>query len=338
MKLTLDQIKMITKGAVGFTEEEEGVRFYRFTKEQEQLYKERSEDFYRKTFATAGVKFIFQTDSKKLFLKATLDGASSRKYFSFDVFANDKLVGYMDNFSEEKLPEDYAQVDLPDGEFSKEFELGEGTKTVKVYLPWSKALLLHEFSLDDGAILEPVNIDKKALVFGDSITQGYDALRSSSRYAAKITEAMGAEEINKAIGGEVFFPELASTDEDFKPNYITVAYGTNDWSKKERKKTQENMRAFYKTLSEKYPDAKIFAITPIWRKRYGETTQYGIFEDMISDIETAVADLENVILINGFDLVPKEPKYFGDLCLHPSDEGFDYYFENLAKEIGKHIN
>ena len=49
---------------------------------------------------------------------------------------------------------------------------------------------------------------------------------------ARLADALGAEEVNKAIGGECFFPELAATKEDFQPEYITVAYGTNDWSRK----------------------------------------------------------------------------------------------------------
>jgi hypothetical protein len=135
MKLTFGQIKQITKGAVRFSEDEKGVHLYRFTEKQEQLFKERNLDFYKKTFATAGVKFVFRTDSETLHIGAEMTAASSRKYFSFDVFADGKLVGYLDNFSEAKLEEDYSQMVFPDGEFSKTFDLGKGIKTVTVYLP-----------------------------------------------------------------------------------------------------------------------------------------------------------------------------------------------------------
>lgn len=337
MKLTFGQIKQITKGAVRFSEDEKGVHLYRFTEKQEQLFKERNLDFYKKTFATAGVKFVFRTDSETLHIGAEMTAASSRKYFSFDVFADGKLVGYLDNFSEAKLEEDYSQMVFPDGEFSKTFDLGKGIKTVTVYLPWSFGPVIKEVSVDDGAFVEPVKSEKKALVFGDSITQGYDALRPSRRYAARIAEFLGAEEINKAIGAEVFFPELAKSGEDFVPDYITVAYGTNDWSKKTREETRENCKTFYETLSKKYPTAKIFAITPIWRKRSTEITQYGCFEDVATDIADAVKELPNVTLIRGFEFVPQEPRCFGDLVLHPSNEGFDYYVEGLKKELEKHL-
>lgn len=337
MKLGFEQIKQITSGAVRFSEDKNGVYFYRFTKEQEQLYKERNQDFYRKTFATAGVKLIFKTNSKNLFLKATVDQASSRQYFSFDLFVDDKPVGYLDNFSNVELPTDYTEVKLQNGEFAKSFELGQGSKVIKLYFPWSKTVILNELSLDDGAFIEPVKMEKKALVFGDSITQGYDALRSSNRYATRITEAMGAEEINKAIGGEVFFPELAETDEDFYPDYVTVAYGTNDWSKTDREGFKIRCKKFYTALSKKYEKAKIFAITPIWRKDYQEYREYGLFEDMIQDIVEAVQGLENVTIIHGFDFVLHDSGLFADLRLHPNDAGFEHYFENLNKEIQKYI-
>ncbi len=52
MKLNLSQIKDITLGAVRIEEIDNRIHFYRFTKAQEELYKNRNANFYRKTFAT----------------------------------------------------------------------------------------------------------------------------------------------------------------------------------------------------------------------------------------------------------------------------------------------
>lgn len=333
IRLNLEQITKIAKGTVRIDEDNGAVKFYRFTKEQEELYKERSADFYKKTFASAGVKLLFKTDSKNLFLKVVMDKGSSRTYFSFDVFVNGKLLDNLDNFSGIDLPVDYTVTSLQLGEFSKNFELGEGEKTVCIYFPWSMQVKLTELSIDDGAFIEPISSEKKMLTFGDSITQGYDALRPSMRYAARVAECLGAEEISKAIGGEVFFPSLAETKESFAPDYITVAYGTNDWGKKTRKEFVEDCQAFYTALSKNYPSAQIFAITPIWRKDcYGER-EFGIFADIGKEIANAVDSLDNVTLISGFDFVPKDESYFADLRLHPNDKGFNFYFEKLSAKI-----
>lgn len=335
MKLNFEQITSVCLGTVRAAETDRGVRLYRFTEEQEELYRQRSEDFYKKSFATAGMKLLFETDSETLFLKVNVSaGGSSRRYFSFDVAVNGEMVGYLDNFSGKVLPKDYTQVELPLGEFSRNFALGSGKKRVCIYLPWSVIVELEELSIDDGACITPVKPSKKLIAFGDSITHGYDALRPSNRYAAKLAEALEAEEINKGIGGEVFFPALAKACDTFSPDYITVAYGTNDWSKTEEGDFKERCFAFYEALSRNYPDAKIFAITPIWRKDCQVETAFGSFGKVAEDIRTIVENFENITCICGYDFIPEDENYFGDLRLHPNDRGFEQYAHNLGRQIG----
>lgn len=333
MKLNIAQVREITKGAVRVTEERDGFHFYRFTKEQEELYNSVNKDFYKKTFSTAGIRLTLKTDSRTLFLKTITSKSSSRTYFSFDVFVDGKPVGYLDNFSNVELPEKYPKADLPMGVFEGTFSLGEGEKTVCIYFPWSVQAVIEEISIDDGAFIKPVKTEKKMLAFGDSITHGYDALRPSMRYAARLANALGAEEVNKAIGGECFFPELAAAKEDFQPEYITVAYGTNDWTNKSAEEFKTNCKAFYTALSGNYPEAKIYAFTPIWRKDLNVERVCGRFEDVEKYIRECVEGLNNVTVISGFDLVPKDEKYFADRSLHPNDEGFGYYFKNLYKKL-----
>ena len=64
-----------------------------------------------------------------------------------------------------------------------------------------------------------------------------------------------------------------------------------------------------------------------------EYREFGDFKNVEKDIIEAVADIENITVISGFDFVPKDEKYFGDLRLHPNDEGFDHYVENLYGKI-----
>ncbi len=337
MKLSFDQIKEITTGAVQAQEENAMLLLKRFTQEQEDLYKATNQDFYVNTFSTAGIKLLFRTDSKSLFLKFKTMSASSRQYFSVDVFVNDCPIGYIDNFSNTELAQDYTKQEFLLGEFSKKFELGDGEKTVRVHLPWSVKMLIEEVSVDDNSFIEGIKPKKKLLAYGDSITQGYDALRPSNRYVAKLADRLGAEEFNKAIGGERFFPELAELKDTFVPDYITVAYGTNDWSCIDKETFKCKCKAFYTNLSQNYPDSKIFAITPIWRKDMIEYREFGDFRKVEQYIRNAVMDIENITVISGFDFVPKDEKYFADLRLHPNDVGFECYETNLYDKIKKYI-
>ena len=153
MNLNFEQIKKITTGAVDSHIEDGMLHLRRFTPEQMELYRAGNESFYKKTFALSGMKLLFKTDSKNLFMKFKTQYSTTRKYFSMDIFVNGKLVDYIDNFSDVEIPQMYTTMDLPVGDFSKNIYLGEGEKTVCVYLPWSVKTLFEEISLDDNSFV-----------------------------------------------------------------------------------------------------------------------------------------------------------------------------------------
>ena len=335
MKLNIEQIRAISCGAARVEETDFGVSFFRFTKEQEEMYKERSGDFYMKSFSSSGVTLKFKSDSKNIFLKGRVSKGSSRTFYSIDVTVNGEPVGYIDNFSDIELPEIYAGVKLDIGDFEKNICLGDGEKEVCVYLPWGQKTEFSEISLDDSATVIPVKYGKKLVAFGDSITHGYDALRNYNKYITRFAEAMGCEEYNKAIGGEVFIPSLAALKEDFVPDVITVAYGTNDWSQKEASIYIRRCSEFYENLCANYPDTPIIAITPIWRLDSCDEKKMGAFENTEKFVREVCSKYKNVTVVSGLNLFPQDVKLFADGRLHPNDKGFECYFENLYKEINR---
>ncbi len=331
MILTTEQIRAITLGADHVAEENEGVTFHRFTAEQEAFYKERNVDFYKKAFAPASVQLRFRTDSRTVSLDVLTEAGSSRSYFSVDVFVNGEKRGTLNNFEDVTLPELYTNAEFPLGEFKKELDLGDGEKEVCVYLPWSVKLYLRALRLDDGATVQPVKPKKTLLAFGDSITQGYDALYPSNMYITRFSEYLDAELFNKAIGGEQFVPPLPLFKERFVPDYITVAYGTNDWNLCTRECFIENCAGFFGNLRASYPASKIVAITPIWRRDGAEDRAFGNFADLDRVIRDCAASCDGVTVITGYEFVPQDEKLFADLRLHPNDEGFAHYFESFVK-------
>lgn len=338
MKLDLEQIKNITVGAVRIAEDRDGYHFYRYTEEQDRFYFERDKEFprfYAKSLATSGMRMTFRTDGRSVSVKGNVSVGTSRGYYSLDVFVNGSAVGYADNFTGAEMPENFTLYQGELGEFQGRFDLGDGVKEVCIYLPWSVITVIGEIEIEGATFVEGVKRDKTLLAFGDSITQGYDALRPSCRYASILADRLGADEVNKAIGGEIMVPELAGMKDDIIPDYITVAYGTNDWSNRREDDFKARCREFYQTLSKTYPDSRIFAITPIWRADYTGERAFGAFDLVEKDIAEAVADLDNVTLIRGFDLVPHDTKFYADLRLHPNDGGFIHYGENLYREIKK---
>lgn len=333
MNLSLEQIKDITLGAVRVEHNDHGYNFYRFTEEQQALYKNRSDDFYDKTFSTSGVQLRFLTDSKTLFLSTAVERGSSRTYFSFDVFVNGKKIDSLSNFDEATLHKFYAHDPFPFGEFSKEFKLGDGEKEVKIYFPWSVSAVIKEIKLDDESFIKPIKPAKKMLCFGDSITQGYDTLYPSSKYTTRLAALLDAEEYNKAIGGEIYFPDLSNTKENFEPDYISVSYGSNDWNRCSKEEFTDNCKNFFGNLVANYPNAKIFALTPIWRKDMNEHRKFGDFADTHKTIEAVTREFKNITVIKGFNFVPQDENLFADARLHPNDKGFELFFESLTNKI-----
>ncbi len=333
MQLNLSKIQAITLGAARVEQHDNGIYFYRFTKQQEALYKERSADFYMKTFSTSGIRLRFRTNSETLRMSVSVAPGCSRSYFSFDVFVDGKMVDSLNNFTGMKLPHDYTKMEFSLGAFSKQFGLGAGEKEVCIYLPWSVKVALEALELDDDAFVRPVKPTKKMLCFGDSITHGYDALHPSNKYISQLADLLDAEEYNKAIGGEIFWPGLAETREDFEPEYITVAYGTNDWNNCTKEEFTRNCKAFYRKLHQNYPKAKIFALTPIWRKDMAEKRPLGDFRSVDEIIRRSVAAFDNISVIDGFLFVPQDEHLYADLRLHPNDAGFCIMQRKAGAEI-----
>ncbi len=330
--LSNEEIISAAVGAAYCEADENGVRFHRFTREQEELYDTLKPQHRNKVRCPAGVRIRFKTDSRTLkLLLAVHPGHGNRSYFSVEVFSDGKPAGVIDNFTNTAAG-DSLHEKYPTGIFARPFAIGkeEGESLIEIFLPSLSLVTLVEMELDDGATFTPVKREKTLIAFGDSITQGYDAFHPSRRYAARLADYLGADEICKAIGGEIFFPELGGIGDGIEPDYITVAYGTNDWSHLGLCTFADNCRRFFENLRRTYPGARIFAITPIWRADWQSERAMGGFDEVGKQIRAVAADLDGVTVIDGFDLVPHDTSIFADGSLHPNDAGFDQYAGNLV--------
>lgn len=324
--LTFEQIKKIVRGAALVEEGDGKISFFRFTKEQQELYFASCKDFYMKSFATAGISLEFNTDSNNMRLAVSVNKGSSRTYFTHSILVDGK-------------PFDELSGDIGEGEnvpFKKTFRLPEGVKRVRIQFPWSVASSLVSLSLDDGAMAVPVHKKQKILMFGDSITQGYDASRPELAYAVRLADFLSADAINKGIAGEQFFGRLAATKDDFTPDLITVAYGTNDWRHGTKERFTRECTAFFKNLRETYPDTKIIALTPLWRVDINNEQAIGEPLSFVTKfIKQVVRETGNAVSIDCINLIPHRAKHYQTDGVHPIDSGFENYANNLFAH--KHI-
>ncbi len=325
MILNEQQINSITFGALEIYRDGQNIyRFKRMTDRQAEEFIRENTDFTDKTTATSGVRFDFYTDSEFVCVKfAGVKSGSSRKYFSFDMYINEKLAHTV---IRDDITNDSGEI------FAKLY--GKNNR-IQIFLPCLATGGIESVELSDGAKLTPATHDIKMLMLGDSITQGYCSRLTSCCYANIVARNLNADMVNQAIGGAMFYKEQLEYTGDY--NVITVAYGTNDWNRRTSFESFcSHCDEYFKTLSEMYPNAKKFAILPIWRKHWYNEKPAGNFftcRKAISDI----AEKYGVIALDSIDYVAHDSVFFEDQTLHPNDIGFVAYAENLLADLRKYL-
>lgn len=319
MILNLENIKSITKGALSVGEADGRFFFERFTEEQKSFYRQANERSGVRTEANASIVLDFYTSSESLAFDIEMDQLNYMVSDSMfvDIWEDDIMIAHIGNHCKKFLK---VSVNLP---------LSKGEKRVRIYLPSIFRSTLSELTLDDGATIRATG-GRSALILGDSITQGHDVFHPSLSYANTVIRDLELNAVNQAIGGEVFRVGALGSTPLFNPEIITVAYGTNDWVSGIN---LDEARAYFKKLTELYPTAKIFYISPIWREGGDRVVGGFSFEEACSELKSIAKDA-GLILIDGDKIMPHMPKMYGD-GLHPNDFGHTQYSKNLLKALAE---
>lgn len=325
MRLTAQDIRQITVGAVRTEERADGIHFFRCTEKQIEAFSALRPELGVRATATTGVQLDFHTDSAHL---------------SFRASAGRKFELYIDNvLRKQYLMDDYrargeaVKADLCD-------PLGDpaGEVRVTLYFPnHETGGVLESLELDDGATFRPHGFDHRMLMLGDSITQGYNSKYNSLSYALRVSRHFNAESVIQGVGG-AFFHESTFDILPFTPDIVTVAFGTNDFG---YFATLEEMRlhtaAYLEKVARAYRNSsRIFVISPIWRD-HREGKKMGSFASARAVVREEAERL-GLIHIDGLLLMPPEPEFFADGYLHPNDNGFGIFAENLIIEMEKHLS
>lgn len=327
MLLTHEQIQSITRGAVAFEPEGEALHLHRCTATQRQTYRTAGEGYYNRACCTAGVRFDFRTDSTSFAMAWRYGPRSSRNFLSIDCYVDGVLIdAHLDN----------SYVD-DDGSTCR-FALPAGDKRVTIYLPYTVELIPIRVELDDGASITPVVPQKRILCIGDSITHGYDAKYTSQTYAVTVARYFDWDVINHGIAAYIHDANTLEDLPNWRPDFITTAYGCNDWSKsKSVEEFDGPVRAFFARLHEIWPNTPILGILPIWRADCAKSRPSGTFEEMHERLAKIELSYPNVCVLDGMAAVPHNREFYGDLRVHPNDMGFAHYAMAVIRELEKMI-
>ena len=315
MILTKDEVLSLTSGYVRVLESEDGfLTFSRFTEAGEAHSVAKNHVFQPR--ATSSVILEAEGDIRRFRFGFRFERGSSRNFFGFSILENGR---FRTSFV----------VDENEGSGEYTF-VPDGPGRVTLIFPNMTRMWIGNVDVDGD--WKAVKRQRKLFIAGDSITQGYDAREPHRAYSSRVAEAMNAEALNQAIGGDVFDAENLDDLPDFDADAVLVNYGTNDWAgQRDVKNTSER---YFRRLSERFPKAKVIVVEPIWRATEGsvkEKTGY-----TIADVRAIIRDNAlrcGFTVIPGIDLVPHDPELFSDASLHPNDAGFDLYADNLIREL-----
>ena len=325
MHITLEKIREIARGCARIEEKEGAFTLIRFTEAQANAYRDiiGNQDFYNKTFATAGVRLAFRTGSSHFAFDYQFTRCSSRQFAHFDVYFDDALTSH---FGTQGLECMNGRVDLA---------IPAGTQKVEIHFPWSHGVRIANVEIDDGTEIEGLHRAHTMICFGDSITHGYDALHPSFSYATRLATMLDADYINKGIGGDIFCPALLGEAECPDPDYITVAYGANDWHKCTAEEFEQNCRAFLARIRELYPTSEIFVLLPLWHTLSDKVAKAGMTGlQMNAWLLELLGDYPTLHPINCYPMVPHRAEFFTDGA-HPTEACFAFMASNIYVAMNK---
>lgn len=325
MKLNRTELRKIIHNVVSYSFDEKGdLHFCRFTEQQQSTYAQESQDWAMKTRSSASATFDFITDSDYITLKFNLYPGSSQKYGSIDLYVDGV-------FYNSRVAEDLS-VSLAG------FPLPEGQHRVTVYFPWSAETVVSEVQLSEGAGVIPVEKNCRLMCFGDSITQGYISRFTSLSYVNQTARALNAEVVNQGIGGYVF--NEATIDESirsFAPDIITVAYGTNDYSRYETARDYAAHTGRYiQKMGELFPDIPIVGILPIYRNDQNHNARK-LYRSYSLDEAREILRDHYLALPNGHVLeetgIAHLPQAYAADYLHPNELGFAMMAQAVIRKL-----
>lgn len=334
MVLSYEQIKSVAAGAVRFGLENDWVRFYRFTKEQEDVLEG---GFKIDSQSCSSVVLDFTTDAEFISLKW-----KNIQYIASGKLQSDICVDGLLTWSFGYISDGYGCVesqgfDVSEGEFC--LPLPKGSHRIQIMLCDRCRVLLKNVDLKNATFFEPYKKKINLLCLGDSITQGHGTDHPSMTYVNRLSEALNANVINLGIGGLGFNYKITESVKDCKPDIITIAWGTNDWVSCTRDQTLNEIEKIKNVLHNHFKNSEIYIITPIWRADSENGVPFraskalnGDFFDYVNTIKSAFSEYT---VIDGLKLLPHATCYFADMYAHPNDYGAVLYADSLRREISK---
>ena len=173
-----------------------------------------------------------------------------------------------------------------------------------------------------------------AVFLGDSYTQGGDV------WTSLVSAKQGWREVNLGRGGTGYvatssqqgcglnycpkYDEMIPEAVKAKPDVVVVAGGRNDGSA-----DAKAIRTFYQDLRTQLPNAKIYAISPLWAS--GETPAFIVAQGQ--DVKASVEAVGGTFLDVGQPFKGR-PDLISSDAVHPNEAGYKVLGEDVLRLLG----
>jgi hypothetical protein len=211
-----------------------------------------------------------------------------------------------------------------------------------VYFPLYNQISNLDIYIDDNAFINSYHhkYDKKACIYGTSITQGACASRPGMTYTAILSRLLNHEIINYGFSGQGLGEDIVAKmmSEIKNIDYFIIDYEANAGAIGLIEKT---LKPFIDILRTQYPKipvmivSRVISALSIWDKHIEENRlenkKYQL--DFVQD-----SNDENIYFIDGEKLLPKPNDDMTVDGIHFNDLGFYHFSQNLAKRIQHILN
>lgn len=322
MELSFEQIRSAVNGIIRTEENELGLELHRFSREQESFFYKTHPVFCHDSFfngffgrncrTCAGVTLDFISDAKIFRIEfRKIEYPENKKEQLFDLYVDNQFVQSYDLFTDEIV---YSGL--------------EKTHQITLYFPPFAFPIVSSVTLEDATVFLPQKKPVEVLFLGDSITHGARASHPANTYVMHVARKLNVSILNQGNSGFVY--DAGSIEKVCEPKVIVTAYGINDIMRKNMQQLEEDTITFLIKLKEVYKNAKIVSILPLWTYSKLRDADYKKAEwECLQKIYECYSDY----MIDGRNsLIPYDKKLLDD-GVHPNDEGFRFYGENLAREL-----
>lgn len=329
--LSLENIQDLVLGALWTEIKNDGLYVYKSTQTQADAWKQimsSSNDWTQKNpWAPTGISLDFETDSSYVYLRLSKIKTGIVVLLNGKTFNTNWSGGYWE---------------IPQNERGKVNRVTLLLSSVRDSFDWS----IQALEIDGACKIEKHKTDLNMLFIGDSITEGYNCNNNTaSTYTYYTSSYFNANAVVQGNGSGQCWPEIIdpAMAELFTPDVIIIAMGTNDYGanrSEDKAFFKDRMDAFLDKIESVYPGVPIIGVTPLRRLK----TMNAVNPDSNYDLtcvnvasagyEEAYAD-HGAIIVKGETLL-KETAHYADV-LHPNDEGFIVYGQNLCAAIKNDI-